>query len=198
MSRAERSARDSILVRCGKLVEASASLQAFLTGFATENRLEDAPLATLTSFLEAATALKDADASAVLAQATASAAPLTTPITCVARHLGAASALLGEREQAMRYYEQALEVCGRLRFRPEMALTHLGIAELLLDDALSSPASPIAGAGETPALPGRADPTDPARAEAMRHLDLAIAELREMKMQPALERALRHKDVLKA
>ncbi len=33
----------------------------------------------------------------------------------------------------------------------------------------------------------------------MRHLDIAIAEFREMKkMQPALERALRHKDVLKA
>ncbi|HTE85126.1 MAG TPA: hypothetical protein VK821_10365 [Dehalococcoidia bacterium] len=30
------------------------------------------------------------------------------------------------------------------------------------------------------------------------HLDFAIAEFREMKMQPSLERALRHKDVLKA
>lgn len=46
------------------------------------------------------------------------------------------------------------------------------------------------GAGETPALPERA--------EALRHLDLALAELREMKMRPALERALRHKEVLKA
>jgi hypothetical protein len=32
----------------------------------------------------------------------------------------------------------------------------------------------------------------------MRHLHVAIAELRDMKMQPALERASRHKDVLKA
>jgi uncharacterized protein (DUF924 family) len=35
-------------------------------------------------------------------------------------------------------------------------------------------------------------------AEALEHLDFAIAEFREMKMQPALERALRHKEVLKA
>jgi hypothetical protein len=36
------------------------------------------------------------------------------------------------------------------------------------------------------------------RAEALEHLDYAIGEFREMKMQPALERALRHKEVLKA
>jgi len=37
-----------------------------------------------------------------------------------------------------------------------------------------------------------------ARAEAREHLDFAIAEFREMRMQPSLEQALRHKDVLKA
>ena len=36
------------------------------------------------------------------------------------------------------------------------------------------------------------------RNEALEHLDFAIAEFRDMKMQPALERALRHKDILKA
>ena len=36
------------------------------------------------------------------------------------------------------------------------------------------------------------------RREAMEHLDFAIAEFREMKMQPSLERALRHKELLKA
>jgi predicted Ser/Thr protein kinase len=33
---------------------------------------------------------------------------------------------------------------------------------------------------------------------ALEHLDFAIREFREMKMQPSLERALRHKDILKA
>ena len=36
------------------------------------------------------------------------------------------------------------------------------------------------------------------RAEAIEHLDFAIAEFRETKMQPSLERALRHKEQLKA
>jgi uncharacterized protein (DUF924 family) len=36
------------------------------------------------------------------------------------------------------------------------------------------------------------------KSEAMAHLDFAIGEFREMKMQPSLERALRHKEILKA
>jgi len=36
------------------------------------------------------------------------------------------------------------------------------------------------------------------RSEAIRHLDLAVAEFRDMKMQPSLERVLRHKEILKA
>ena len=36
------------------------------------------------------------------------------------------------------------------------------------------------------------------RAEALEHLDFAITEFRDMKMQPSLERALRRKDILKA
>jgi hypothetical protein len=32
----------------------------------------------------------------------------------------------------------------------------------------------------------------------LEHLDFAIKELREMKMRPSLERALRYKDILKA
>ena len=34
--------------------------------------------------------------------------------------------------------------------------------------------------------------------EPMEHLDFAITEFREMKMQPSLERALRHKEILGA
>ena len=35
-------------------------------------------------------------------------------------------------------------------------------------------------------------------AEALEHLDFAIAEFQDMKMQPSLERALRHRELLKA
>ena len=36
------------------------------------------------------------------------------------------------------------------------------------------------------------------RAEALEHLDFAIGEFRDMKMQPSLERALSHRDILNA
>ncbi|MCH8939620.1 MAG: hypothetical protein IIC27_00650, partial [Chloroflexi bacterium] len=36
------------------------------------------------------------------------------------------------------------------------------------------------------------------QAASLEHLDFAIAEFQEMKMQPSLERALRHRDILKA
>jgi hypothetical protein len=55
-----------------------------------------------------------------------------------------------------------------------MALTRLQLAELLLEHYPDE------------------------KKEALEHLDFAIKEFREMKMQPSLERALRHKDILKA
>jgi tetratricopeptide (TPR) repeat protein len=92
----------------------------------------------------------------------------------IARLLGDASILLGEPDESRAYYRQALDICARLRFRPEGALTRLHLAELLLDHYPDG------------------------RTEAQEHLDIAIAELREMKMQPALERALSHRGLLKA
>ena len=35
------------------------------------------------------------------------------------------------------------------------------------------------------------------KSDAIAHLDFAIAEFRDMKMQPSLERALKHKEILK-
>ena len=63
------------------------------------------------------------------------------------------------------------------------------MAELLLDEAKKEPV----GAGLKPA------PTnDDLRKEAMEHLDFSIGEFRDMKMQPSLERALRHREILRA
>ena len=58
-------------------------------------------------------------------------------------------------------------MCSRTRFRPELALTRLDLADLMLSHF----------------------PRE--RAEALRHLDFATAELSAMHMQPAIERALR-------
>ena len=62
----------------------------------------------------------------------------------------------------------------RLRFRPEVALTRLELAELLLAHYPDE------------------------KAEALEHLDFAIMELREMKMHPALERALKQRETIEA
>jgi tetratricopeptide (TPR) repeat protein/ribosomal protein L40E len=93
---------------------------------------------------------------------------------CVARHLGAAAALLGRSDEARKHYQKAIKDCSEMRFRPELALTRLQLAELLLEHYPDE------------------------KIEALEHLDFAIKEFRDMKMQPSLERALRHKDILKA
>ena len=93
--------------------------------------------------------------------------------TCIVRHLGAAAALLGRHDEARKYYDEAIKVCTEMRFRPELALSRLQLAELLLEHYPQE------------------------KSEAVAHLDSAIKEFRDMKMQPSLERALRHKEILK-
>jgi tetratricopeptide (TPR) repeat protein len=94
--------------------------------------------------------------------------------TCIPRHLGGAAALLGKYDEAKNYYNEAIKVCTEMRFRPELALSKLQLAELFLEHYPDE------------------------KKEALEYLDFAIKEFREMKMQPSLERALRHKDILKA
>ncbi|MBN1188580.1 MAG: tetratricopeptide repeat protein [Dehalococcoidales bacterium] len=95
-------------------------------------------------------------------------------LTCIPRHLGGAAFLLERYDEAREHYKEAIRVCTEMRFRPELALSRLGLAELLLAHYPDE------------------------KAEALEHLDFAIKEFREMKMQPSLERALRKKDILKA
>jgi len=94
--------------------------------------------------------------------------------TCTGRHMGAAAALLGKPDEAHKYYQKAIKDCTEMRFRPELALTRLQLAELLLEHYPDE------------------------KKEALEHLDFAIKEFQDMKMQPSLERALRHKEILKA
>jgi DNA-binding NarL/FixJ family response regulator len=122
----------------------------------------------LVILLQAAVVLEHQSAAQALAARLGSVAHLTgeTGIrTCVARHLGDAAVLAGDRAAARAFYLQALEAAGKVRFRPELALTHLRLAELLHEDQSG-------------------------RSEALEHLKRAVPELRDMQMQPALERAL--------
>ena len=94
--------------------------------------------------------------------------------TCIASRVGDAQLILDDEAAALKTYHDGLDLARRVRFRPEVALTRLHIAELLLDH-----------------YPDERD-------AAVEHLDFAIAEFQDMKMQPALERALRHRGLLKA
>jgi serine/threonine protein kinase len=94
--------------------------------------------------------------------------------TCITRHLGGAAALLGRYNDARKHYREAISICAEMPFRPELALTRLQLAELMLEHYPEE------------------------KKEALEHLDFAIKEFREMKMQPSLERALRQKKILKA
>jgi serine/threonine protein kinase/tetratricopeptide (TPR) repeat protein len=127
--------------------------------------------------LETAVLANHKRATGVLSRVLADSVYKTTGLilpTCVARHLGGAAVLLGRHEEARKHYKEAIKVCTKMRFRPELALTRLQLAELLLEHYPKE------------------------RAAALGHLDFAISEFRDMKMQPWLERALRHKDILKA
>jgi tetratricopeptide (TPR) repeat protein len=129
------------------------------------------------NFLEVAVLVGHKQAAELLLRRFAGIGLLTTGMfnpTCVDRHLGGAAALLGRYDEARKYYQEALKVATEIRFRPEIALTRLNLAELLLEHYPDE------------------------KKEAIEHLDFAINEFREMKMQPSLERALRHKDILKA
>ncbi len=95
-------------------------------------------------------------------------------LTCVARHLGGAAALLGRHEEARNHYGEAIKVCTDMRLRPELALTRLQLAELILEHYPDE------------------------KNEAVEHLAFCIPEFRDMKMKPWLERALKHKEILKA
>jgi DNA-binding CsgD family transcriptional regulator/tetratricopeptide (TPR) repeat protein len=131
---------------------------------------DETPMYVLVWLLEAAVLLGEQRAVRALSQRLACVAHLSIGeglYTCPPRHLGDAAVLLGDRTAARAYYALALEAAGKIRFRPELALTHLRLADLLPEDE-----------------------NDAARSEARAHLDVAIPELQDMHMQPALEQAL--------
>lgn len=77
-------------------------------------------------------------------------------------------------EEARHHYQEAIRICTEMRFRPELALSRLELAELLLEHYPQE------------------------KSEAIAHLDFCIPEFRDMKMNTYLDRALHHKEILKA
>ncbi|MCK4722621.1 MAG: tetratricopeptide repeat protein, partial [Dehalococcoidia bacterium] len=113
-------------------------------------------------YLEAAVLVGHKQAAELLMRRFADSSLRTTGafhLTCVDRHLGGAAALLERYDEARKYYDEALKIATEMKFRPEIALTRLQLAELLLEHYPKE------------------------KAAALKHLDFAIKEFRDMKMQ---------------
>jgi DNA-binding CsgD family transcriptional regulator len=125
-------------------------------------------LMSLADLLEASVICRNTAVAAVLvARLARFAGGLHGYLVSFGRLLGEAAVTLGQFDAAREYYRQAIEVCQKTRFRPELALTRLDMSELLVTH-----------------FPAE-------RAEALQQLGLATTELSAMRMQPGLERALR-------
>jgi hypothetical protein len=172
------SQRALYMAHAGRASEAREILHELLASRDVDSREDATPAAILRYLLEASEVLGDVDAAAAIERRMAQLAGFlhTEAEMCfnIGRLCGGAASLRNDAEAARGYYLQAIKVSERVRFRPELALTRLELGELLLEHYSEE------------------------RAAAIEHLDFAIAEFREMKMQPSLERALRHKEVLKA
>ncbi|MFP3898815.1 MAG: protein kinase domain-containing protein [Dehalococcoidia bacterium] len=166
------------LAYVGREAEARAILDELVVSRRGIGTAEDrTPVSMGVILLEAAVLAKHREAAELLLRWLADTTTRTsgrTYLTCVARHLGGAAALLGRYDEARKHYREAIKVCTEMRFRPELALTRLQLAELLL--------------GHYP----------DEKKEATEHLAFCIREFRDMNMQPWLERALKHKEILKA
>ena len=158
-----------LLAAGGREKEARAMLDAVMSSGRRGDTDETLDTDELTMCIEAGLLLRDATVVEPMAAQLAVAPHLVTHRwsgpACVARILGDAMSFLSRPEEARAYYGQALEVSGRIRFRPEIALIRLGQAELI--------------AAHQP------DATD----EALQHLAFVLPEFTDMGMLPALERA---------
>ena len=125
------------------------------------------------AYLEAAVLVGHREATQPLLQRLASISTNTVGweyAACIGRHLGSAAVLLDRPEEAHQLYHDALVTATDMRFRPEIALTRLQLAELQVEHYPDE------------------------KSEALEHLDFVITEFGEMKMQPSLERALKCKE----
>jgi DNA-binding CsgD family transcriptional regulator len=153
----------SMLGRCDEV-------SALCAGFPGIERQEDATASFfLMLLLEASINCGHATTARVLSERMAPLANRVEGFSLVSygRLLGEAALLVGREAAVARdAYEKAFAVCEQIRFRPELALVRLDLAELLLNSYPSE------------------------RAAAVEHLRVATAEFEAMHMQPSLQRAL--------
>ena len=157
------------LAHMGRRAEAEKALTDLMNDGHMGPEVDETPATFLSTLLEASVLIGQRDATEFLAPRLADLSHYSADssyLTNTARHLGGAAALMGNPDKARAMYQKASELTGWIRNRPEMALTRRHMAELLFDH-----------------YPDEHN-------EARKHLEFAIADFRDMKMQSSLERAL--------
>ncbi|HEX9642093.1 MAG TPA: response regulator transcription factor, partial [Candidatus Krumholzibacteria bacterium] len=157
----------ALLAHAGRFEEAREVARGALSRFAEKSSAETMAFSFSTLLFEAAVLSGDETATAeLLTLLRGDPRRLAKPNLILLPRLEAkAAALLGKRQEARACFREAIEFCEGILYRPERALIRVDLAQLLLDH-----------------FPGE-------RTEAMKHLDLAIAELEDMQMAPALAQA---------
>jgi hypothetical protein len=116
-----------------RIPEAQRVLQGFLLARTIGQPDDETSMPILVSLPETAVLLNDATAARRIVEPLRAAANLVcadNTMTVVARHLGAATALLGDISKAVTYTRQAIQVAEKVRFRPELARARLPLADL--------------------------------------------------------------------
>jgi len=106
---------------------------------------------------------------------------LCSMVICDDRVLALLAQTMGNLDQALDHFEDALAFCRKAGYRPELAWTCCDYADLLLDPSTSS---------------GRAVSDN--RAKAMSLLDESLAISSELGMRPLMERVLSRREILGA
>ena len=104
------------------------------------------------------------------------------------RILGLLAHTMGNLDDAMAHFEEALAFCRKAGYRPELAWSLCDYADLLLERASTMP-----GRGGS-----RTAPTDADRAKAMSLLEESLAISSELGMRPLMERVLSRREILGA
>jgi DNA-binding CsgD family transcriptional regulator len=162
------------LAASGRLTEARAVLDAVAESRDLADAADQTTVSVLTSLLDAAIVVGHHRVAEAISPRLALVSNMiwigSPQALCIARSLGDAFTFLGKPELARDYYYQAIEICTKTRFRPELALSRLGLGKVLLGNYPDE------------------------RTAAFEHLDFALSEFEAMKMQPALEEARRLRD----
>jgi class 3 adenylate cyclase/tetratricopeptide (TPR) repeat protein len=161
----------SALAQAGRLEEARRELSRVMSERAIGPEEDWTDMPTLVGLLHAAVLTGEREGASVLSGRLAAYAdrPVPQSSATTARLLGLAALLLDDPQAAWQYLGQALQVAKRLEHRPETAQVRLALARVLFEH----------------------HPEE--RREALEHLNFAVQEFQAMKMQPALEEAMRLK-----